>query len=51
MSAGYAKQLGYDKIYLTTWHKGLYEKYGFEKICEKEVRDGYFEAVYMKDIK
>jgi len=49
-AAEYAKQLAYDKIFLTTWHKGLYEKYGFEKICEKEVRDGYFEAVYSLDI-
>jgi len=50
-AAGYAKQLGYDIIFLTTWHKGLYEKYGFAKICEIEIRDGYFESVYKKDIK
>jgi GNAT superfamily N-acetyltransferase len=48
--AEYAKELGYDQIFLTTWHKGLYEKYGFVKICEKEVRDGYFEGIYVKKI-
>jgi len=49
-AAAYAKELGYDHIYLTTWHIGLYEKYGFVKICEKEVRDGYSEGVYGKKI-
>lgn len=44
----YAKNLGYDQIFLTTWHKGLYEKYGFVKICDKEVRNGYFEGIYVK---
>ena len=34
----YAAQLGFDKIYLTTWHVGLYEKYGFVRLCSKEVR-------------
>ena len=46
----YAKGLGCDKIYLTTWHKGLYEKYGFEKLYDKEVRDGYIEGVYKKKV-
>ena len=50
-AAGYANELGYKKLFLTTWHKGLYEKYGFVKICDKEVRDGYFEGVYEKRIK
>lgn len=44
----YAKELGYDQVYLTTWHNGLYEKYGFVKLCDKEVRDGYFEGIYKK---
>lgn len=48
-AAEYAKKLGYDKIFLTTWHKGLYEKYGFVKIGDKEVRDGYFEGIYVKE--
>jgi len=46
----YAKKLGYDQIFLTTWHEGLYEKYGFVKICDKEVRDGYIEGVYGKKV-
>lgn len=45
-AAKYSKNLGYGQIFLTTWHKCLYEKYGFIKICDKEVRDGYFEGVY-----
>jgi len=46
----YAKELGYKKLFLTTWHEGLYEKYGFEKLCEKEVQDGYIEGVYGKKL-
>ena len=49
-AAEYAKELGYDQIFLTTWHKGLYEKYGFVKICDKEVRNGYIEGIYVKKI-
>lgn len=30
----YAKELGYKTIYLKSEHRGLYEKYGFEKIAE-----------------
>ena len=46
----YAKEIGYEQIFLTTWHKGLYEKYGFVKICDKEMREGYFEGIYGKKI-
>ena len=49
-AAEYAKEIGYNQIFLTTWHKGLYEKYGFVKICDKEVRDGYSEWIYEKKI-
>ena len=42
----YAKELGYEQIFLTTWHIGLYEKYGFNKLCDMEVRDVYYEGVY-----
>ena len=48
--ADYAKTLGYDKVFLSTWHIGLYEKYGFVKICEKEMREGYYEGIYEKKI-
>ena len=44
----YAKEIGYNQVFLTTWHKGLYEKYGFVKLCDKEMRDGYFEGIYRK---
>jgi len=46
----YARKSGYNRIFLTTWHVGLYEKYGFVKICDKEVRDGYFEGLYGKNV-
>ncbi len=32
----YAKELGYKKVYLKSFHHGLYEKYGFTKIAEFE---------------
>jgi len=46
----YAKEIGFKQIFLSTWHVGLYEKYGFEKICDKEMREGYFEGIYEKKI-
>ena len=49
-AAEYAKKLGYDRVFLSTWHTGLYEKYGFVKICDKEMRDGYYEGIYEKKI-
>ena len=48
--AEYAKKLGFDSIFLSTWHKWLYEKYGFVKICDKEMRDNYYEGIYEKKI-
>ncbi len=50
VASGYAKNLGFDKIFLTTWHTGLYEKYGFLKICELEARNGYYEGIYEKKL-
>jgi GNAT superfamily N-acetyltransferase len=47
-AADYAKSVGFNKLYLTTWHIGLYEKYGFVKLCEREVREGYSEWIYEK---
>lgn len=32
---GYARELGFDKVYLVSDHVNLYEKYGFVKIDEK----------------
>ncbi|MDR1687472.1 MAG: GNAT family N-acetyltransferase [Clostridiales bacterium] len=44
----YAGKIGFNSVYLTTWHKGLYEKYGFVKLFDKEKSDGYFEGIYEK---
>ena len=30
----YAKEIGYQTVYLKSAHRGLYEKYGFEKIAD-----------------
>ena len=50
IASEYAKEIGYDRIFLTTWHEGLYEKYGFVKLCDKKVRDGYIEGIFGKNI-
>ena len=44
----YAVSIGFHRICLTTWHSGLYEKYGFVKTGEREMRKGYFESIYIK---
>lgn len=36
----YAKELGYKTVYLKSEHRGLYEKYGFEKVGEFVPVDG-----------
>ena len=36
---GYAKNIGYDKVYIMSGEKGLYEKYGFVSV-------GEFETIY-----
>ena len=46
----YAKKLKYNKIYIVSDHINLYEKYGFEKIDEKEVKGMGIEKIYMKII-
>ena len=50
VAAEYAKNLGYEKICLTTWHEGLYEKYGFVKMYEQEIRNGHVEGVYERKL-
>jgi predicted N-acetyltransferase YhbS len=49
-AAEYAKKLGYKKICLTTWHEGLYEKFGFVKMYEQEMRNGHVEGIYEREI-
>ena len=44
----YAKELGFDKVYLVSDHINLYEKYGFVKIGEKEAPWGELETIFMR---
>lgn len=43
----YAKNLGYEKVYLVSDHINFYEKYGFVKIDEKKDLWGNDERIYM----
>jgi len=45
----YAKSLGYDRVYLTSDHVGLYEKYGFIKLGDEPDQDGEPEGIFMHD--
>lgn len=44
----YAKELGYEKIYLISDHDNLYEKYGFSVIDKKMAYWGAEEKIYMQ---
>ncbi|WP_216625612.1 GNAT family N-acetyltransferase [Paenibacillus planticolens] len=46
-AVAYAKELGFDKVYLVSDHVNLYEKYGFVKIDEKEAPWGAKETIFM----
>lgn len=43
----YAEAVGFDRVYLYSDIMGLYEKYGFVKICEKKAPWGADLAIYM----
>ena len=43
----YARSLGFDRVYLTTDHVGLYEKYGFTKIGAEPDEEGSLESIFM----
>lgn len=43
----YAKNLGFDKVYLVSDHINLYEKYGFLKVDEKMAPWGAMETIFM----
>jgi len=47
LALSYAKELGFDKVYLVSDHINLYEKYGFVKIDEKEAPWGAIETIFM----
>lgn len=46
----YAKELGYQKVYLKSEHHGLYEKYGFRKIADYEPVSGLANQLFEIDI-
>ena len=47
-AAEYAKTLGYKAVYLMSGEKGLYEKYGFEKIGDFETIWGTVDQLFQK---
>ncbi len=47
----YAKELGYEKIYIMSGEKGLYEKYGFVKLGNYETIYGTIDQLFVQDIK
>lgn len=42
----YAKELGYEKVYIMSGEIGLYEKYGFVKLGDYETIYGYMEQLF-----
>lgn len=44
----YAKELGFEKIYLVSDHVNLYEKYGFSVIDKKIAPWGAEEKIYLQ---
>lgn len=46
----YAKTLNFKKLYIVSDHKGLYEKYWFEKCDEKADEMRRIETIFMRDI-
>ena len=46
----YAKTLNFEKLYISSDHKWLYEKYWFEKCDEKIDELGRVETVFFREI-
>ena len=46
----YAKTLNFEKLYIVSDHKGLYEKYWFKKCDEKADEIGRIETIFYRDI-
>lgn len=44
----YAKEIGYQTVYLMSGERGLYEKYGFEKIGDCETIYGTVDQLFRK---
>ena len=49
-AAGYAKSVGFDRVYLYSDHVNLYEKYGFVKIDEREAPWGVMLSIFMRRV-
>ena len=46
---GYAKTIGFEKVYVMSSEKGLYEKYGFSCMGDYETVYGNKEQLFVKD--
>jgi GNAT superfamily N-acetyltransferase len=46
----YAKTLNFEKLYIVSDHKGLYEKYWFKKCDEKSDEIGRIETIFCRNI-
>lgn len=46
----YLKQAGFSRVYLTSDHENLYEKYGFSVVDRKRATWGAEEKIYMRTI-
>ncbi len=49
--SAYAKTLGYEAVYLMSGERGLYEKYGFEKLGEFETVWGTTDQLFRKRLR
>ena len=47
-AAQYAKDCSFEKVYIPSDIKGLYEKYGFAPIDQLRNYEGHFDTVFMK---
>ena len=47
----YARELGYEKVYLMSGEIGLYEKYGFEKLGDYQTIYGTIDQLFVKSTK
>ena len=47
----YAKTLNFERLYIVSDHKWLYEKYWFEKVDEKADEIWRIESIFCRDIK
>lgn len=48
VATSYARELGYEKIYIMSGEIGLYEKYGFKKLGDYETIYGSVDQLFVK---